>query len=360
MIRFNFTQNKSLNKLLNSRLFQHTIYWLALVCFFGFFWGFYNSNFKNTFRNEIVGLPVKMAVVYFILYVLIPRFLYTKRYPQFVSLLVLSMLTGGFANQAIYTVYVYPSDTFLQNYMVYQVMHRIVDINTILVIPVTVKLFKNWYRNQHATQILEKKKLEAELNFLKSQIHPHFFFNTLNNLYSLILKNNNEKAIDVVLKLSDLMRYMLYETRSSEIALSKEIVYIKNYITLEKIRFGERIEVSFHTYGDLGGQMIVPMIILPFIENSFKHSTAGNIDKAWITIEISVTDQIMSLIVENSVNRQTLEKKTSPNKGIGLENVARRLSLLYHDNYSLKIEDEEDTFSVILKIDLNKKNKLSF
>jgi len=174
-------------------------------------------------------------------------------------------------------------------------------------------------------------------------------FNTLNNLYSLILKKS-DNAKDVVLKLSDLMSYMLHDAKAKLVVLSKEINYINNYIALEKIRFGNRFEISFNTFGNINKYQIPPLLILPFIENSFKHGVSGEIDGAWITIEISVEDEDFTLKIENSISDRTGTKsKNLTNSGIGLNNAKRRLNLLYKENYELKII-ESDTYLVILKL----------
>ncbi len=352
----NFTSNHKLNKILNNTILLHSLYWIGLVTFFGFFWGYYDYDFRKTFRNELVGLPVKMMVVYFLIYFLFPRFLYTKKYTYFITALFGSLLLGGLLNHNLYKLFVYPKDvTLLHNsgdYAMFAVMHRIVDINSVLIVPATIKLFQRWYQDSYASQILEKEKLEAELNFLKGQIQPHFLFNTLNNLYSLILKKSDE-APDVVIKLSDLMRYLIYDTAVPEVALAKEIINIKNYVALEKIRFGNRIDVSFHTFGDISGITIAPLIILPIVENSFKHSTKDDSDNVWITIEISVLNNTFTVKVENNLSKHvTNVAKKKGNQGVGLANLKRRLDLLYSNKHHIKIKEYKDSHLVVLKIQL--------
>jgi len=357
-INLSLISNKKINRLINNRLLQHFAYWVCLIIFFGLFWGFYDLNFGKTFRNELLGLPVKIIVVYFILYFVIPKYLYTKKYGYLIILTISALILGGVINHFIYKILVFPIDPQMRassgEYDLFSIMHRIVDINTVLVIPVIINLFNNWYKNEYATNILAKEKLETELNFLKGQIHPHFLFNTLNNLYSLIVKKS-DSAGDVVLKLSELLRYLIYDTQEKEVALNKEIVNIRNYIALEKIRFGSVVDVSFHNFGDLSGTSIAPLLILPIIENSFKHSTKNETQKAWITIEISILENIFEMKVENSIceNSNTL-KNSKTSEGMGLSNLRRRLELLYPDKHFLKILFTDDTYLVSLKVDLKK------
>jgi len=355
-INFTFTNNKKLNRILNNQVFQHLLYWIVLITFFGFFWGFYDLNFAKTFRNEFVGLPIKLIVVYFVLNFVIPKYLYSKKYINLIFIMSFVMLLGGIINHFVYKILVFPIDAQMRaasgEYQLFSIMHRIIDINTVLVIPVAIKLFKKWYLNEYSTSVLAKEKLESELNFLKGQIHPHFLFNTLNNLYSLILKQS-DAAQEVVLKLSELLRYLIYDTQAQEVALNKEIMNIRNYIALEKIRFGSSIEVSFHNFGDLSGNTIAPLLILPIIENSFKHSTKNETQKAWITIELSMLENVFTAKVENSISENQNQIKTSKNsEGLGLANLTKRLNLLYPHKHQLKITKNEDSYLVILSIEL--------
>ena len=154
-----------------------------------------------------------------------------------------------------------------------------------------VKLAKDWIQNQQLMKEKEKQYLETELNFLKAQIQPHFFFNTLNNLYSLTLKKSDQ-APEIVLKLSALMSYMLYESNTSKVSLSKEITYLQNYLDLEKLRFGQRLVVIFEMEGPIEEVSIPPMILILFLENSFKHGVKNNLNKIRIDISLKVEDRI--------------------------------------------------------------------
>ena len=188
--------------------------------------------------------------------------------------------------------------------------------------------------------------LEAELNFLKSQIQPHFFFNTLNNLYSLTLKKSDQ-APEVVLKLSDLMSYMLYETNTPKVSLNKEIVYLENYIDLEKLRFGNNLTVSFNIDGQTDGVYLPPLVLILFIENCFKHGARDKLNKMEIDIGIKVEDGHLFFNVKNPVAENSAAKNAN---GLGLKIARRRLQLLYNDDYSLDEIREGKQYAVSLKI----------
>lgn len=211
---------------------------------------------------------------------------------------------------------------------------------------VAIKLLKYWYTNQKAQQILRQEKLQAELKFLKTQIHPHFLFNTLNNLYALTLKKS-DKAPETVLKLSELINYMLYECRSDEVSLTREIKFIRNYVDIEKMRYGDKLDVDIRVSGEVTDRKIAPLILLPFVENCFKHGASEDLQQSWVKVTIDSHPDHLVIKVENSkagTNGHTREE------GIGIENVKRRLDLLYPEKHALKIINGDETFLVILSI----------
>jgi LytS/YehU family sensor histidine kinase len=211
-----------------------------------------------------------------------------------------------------------------------------------------IKFVKDSFLNQQWMKEKEKHYLETELKFLRSQIHPHFFFNTLNNIYSLTLKKSDQ-APGVILKLSDLMSYMLYESNAPLVPLSKEIDYLQNYIDVEQLRFGQRLSVSFTRSGFIEEVNIPPMILILFLENSFKHGVKNNISKIHIDISLRVDKDFLFFKVDNPL---TEDEVSTENKGIGLTNVRRRLDLLYGDSYTLDIPVQEGIFSIALKMPL--------
>ncbi|HUX55161.1 MAG TPA: histidine kinase [Williamwhitmania sp.] len=328
------------SRLLNNRYLPHVAYWTFIVVFFGLFWGSAEGKYSVLIGSELVLLPGKMAAVYLCIYWLVPTFLLKRRYIELVLLSLLSLIILGIFQRILVYYILIPwnkvYDLTLPLFDKFQIMHLMVDINTVVVIPLGVTLVKVWYKKQQEAQALEREKLEAELKFLKNQIQPHFLFNTLNNLYGLILKKSPQ-AEDVVLKLADLMRYMLYETNANTVPLEKEVFNTRSYIELEKVRYGNRVEVCFDVYGIVNGWEIAPMLLLPFVENSFKHGVSASLERAWIRVELTVEEKQLTFKVENSVPAGSANTDFEVPSGIGLENVRRRLEILYPNGHKLTV-----------------------
>ena len=193
------------------------------------------------------------------------------------------------------------------------------------------------------TARLRSENLHTELKFLKSQVNPHFLFNALNNIYAMSVMQSKE-APQMILKLSDILRYNLYDGTQEKVPLEKEINYIENFISLQKLKDDEiqNIQVDFADVD--GGLMIAPLILIPFVENSFKHSKIEDISKGWITMELKTTGNRIVFDLRNSI--PALDHKKDKEGGIGLENVKRRLELIYPGRHSLDIEKKDDVFSV--------------
>jgi LytS/YehU family sensor histidine kinase len=213
-----------------------------------------------------------------------------------------------------------------------------------------LKLIKIWYIKKQENERLEKERLLAVLQVLKSQLHPHFMFNTLNSIYSLALTKSNATA-DAILKLSSLLRYMLTECTNPVILLATEIQILKNYIDLEKNRFGSRFDISVNIQGDVNGKKIAPLLLLPFVENAFKHGSNEMLEQAWMSLDLIVEDQELQMKL---INGKTSYDGVQPSSGIGLQNVQKRLKLMYPQSHELRIREHEDTFIVTLSLQLNK------
>ncbi|QCR24700.1 sensor histidine kinase [Pontibacter sp. SGAir0037] len=340
-----------------NRLLQHLLFWFVYVSFFGLLYGSYIDDYYNAFMVELVELPFKMALVYFNMYYLMPVYLLRKKHLEFfVYLLLLMGAIGALMQYVLMPLLIHPlicpTTCTEDNMSLYRFVRNIVNINYVVAITAVIYLLKNWYRHQQASQNLAKGKLEAELQFLKGQIHPHFLFNTLNSLYSLTLKKS-DTAPEVVLKLSGLMDYMLYDAAAAKVALEKELNYIQNYLSLERIRYADRVDISYTETGRMAGLKIAPMLLLPFIENAFKHGVSTETANAWIRIDLKVQDGELVLLVENSKYENAVkQQKQDIASGIGLKNVRRRLDLLYEGQYSLEVEDEPESYAVRLELTL--------
>jgi hypothetical protein len=210
---------------------------------------------------------------------------------------------------------------------------------------VAIKLMFRLIREGQRMKELEKQKLQSELEYLKHQMNPHFFMNTLNNIHALI-DINAEKAKATVLDLSKMMRYVLYDTQQSKLPLEKEIQFLTNYVDLMKLRYTDQVEIKIHFPKDIPSVQAPPLLFIPFLENAFKHGVSYRY-KSFIHFSIHVTESRLQCEITNS----KFEGKTAPSEnGIGLENIKKRLRLLYHDNYTLTICDEKEKFKVCLII----------
>lgn len=207
-----------------------------------------------------------------------------------------------------------------------------------------------WFRDQRLRRSLEQEKLRAELTALKHQINPHFLFNILNGLYALAFKNNDEQTAEGIAKLSHIMRYMIYESNDDRVPLDKEIEYIESYIDLQKLRTSGETQIRFEVRGLTRDKLVAPMIFTPFIENAFKYgiSTAKPSD---IDISIAVEENQLRFQVTN-VNHALSRPANHLHGGIGLINVRRRLNLLYHEAYTLTIDNEDHLYRIDLRLDL--------
>jgi LytS/YehU family sensor histidine kinase len=211
--------------------------------------------------------------------------------------------------------------------------------------PMMIKFFKLITLKQQEVMRTEEEKTIAELQLLKSQVHPHFLFNTLNNIYAFSILHS-PKTPDLILKLSSLLKYMLYECRSEEVTLEKEIQIIRNYMDLEKERYGNKIQMDIKVEGDLKGIMISPLLLMPFMENAFKHGLSEQIANPKLQLNISVKNGLLTCVISNSKN----EYVHFSEKGIGINNVKKRLALVYPESHELKIEEKAELFTVQLKI----------
>lgn len=212
-----------------------------------------------------------------------------------------------------------------------------------------LRFAEDWFELEARRKEIEHEKLAAELNFLKAQINPHFLFNTLNNLYYLAY-TKSENTTEVVAKLSQMMRYMIYDSNHPEVLLNKEIEYMQNYISLERLRLNNQIPIKFDVQGNPDNLRIVPLIFITFLENAFKHGVNNNNPNAWVNVTIQLQDRQCIYTVENSL----VEKPDSTEKsGIGLRNVKRRLELSYPNQYKLITEEKKDVYLVQLTLSLS-------
>ena len=218
-----------------------------------------------------------------------------------------------------------------------------------MLIATAITLLKRWWLKQKEKEMLEKEKIHTELQLLKAQIHPAFLFSTLDNIISHA-KLDSSIAPEMLIKLSDLLSYMLYDCDEPKVKLEKEIGMIREYMSLEKIRMGERLEMTLQIKGDCNGQLISPLLLLPFIDNSFSYCNNELVEQAWVNLEISVDDQSLSMKLINGMPPGINEETRA--EGQSLVNVQKRLQLLYPGRHELKINAAQELLLVHLNLKL--------
>ncbi|RRB02239.1 sensor histidine kinase [Larkinella rosea] len=359
---------------LRYRLARHGLFWGVVWLYFTLLYGvfpiidFVNKGYGNALSvfmgllssgiGAVIFMPAHMILAYGIIYVLFARYLDKGQYLKIVIGVIFFSFLSASASAALSVGVVTPLHNWFGTPRVrganlsYLLMAGLRGGITVAGFVAAIKLVKIWYLKEQAFRQIEKEKFQAELQLLKSQIHPHFLFNTLNNLYALTLRKS-EQSPAVVLKLSQLLSYMLYDCNASEVSLEKELAFIKNYVGLEQLRYGSRLDISLNFQGDLQGRQIAPLLLIPFLENAFKHGTSEQLEQAWIFMDLAVDDNVLTFKLVNSRDSDTFAPASVG--GIGLQNVRKRLELLYPGKYQLTIQPEEETFLIDLTLHLPKK-----
>ena len=330
-----------IEKLLQYRLTWHIGFWVGYIFFDSL--GASVNIFKATFLQYYVFRVLSfMLYAYLLTLVVYPAFIKRSKYFSYIIIgLVLAVLVSKF-QVFIYTYFK------LENYQMLKLIQMLPFMVFFFALITFLKLGKDYYFNQQLLAKEKQRRIELELEFLKSQISPHFLFNTMNNLYGLSV-TKSDLLPPLMLKLSDLLRYSLYETNQTFVPLSEEINYIKNYIELEKIRIGERLEVSTKfDEASISNIKIAPIVLIVFVENAFKHSRTVLNEKIKIDFDLHMEND---WIVFTSVNNFYQQEKDR-HSGIGLENVKKRLDLLYPEKFVLDIFTRDNVFFVHLTIDL--------
>lgn len=331
----------------------HVLFWVIYFIFNFFRFGSINNDYWYSLKSNLVEFPLNIIITYFTIYYLIPIYIVKKKYVQFFILLILSLIIFYFIrtglNYALVTGSIWPEAQ--GNQKAFSLIHFIeVMIGSVYVIALAsaIKLTFDWTSEKSRNESLQKEQLQTELSFLKSQIQPHFFFNTLNNLYALVIKKS-PNAANVVMKLSEIMQYVLYEVKESKISLMKSINYLYSYLELEKLRYGDRVKSNISIDGDIDDIEVPPLLFLPFLENCFKHGTHHQNDIK-VNINFAVKDNFLYFTIENNFDRKA---DKNHKHGIGIENVKRRLELLYGSSYKLLTRTKGNVFIVKLKLPLN-------
>lgn len=336
----------------SQRWAYHGLFWGILLLILMAIEGIGNG-FWFMFTNELITLSFYAAIVYFNLYYLIPNFLDKKQFNLYIILLMSATLVVTLLRVVIFYLK-FAKYPLLQEELIEHQLGYFITSFFFASSSTVLKIVSDWLRHTQEKQEMERQTIQTELRFLRSQINPHFLFNTLNSLYALSLKKADE-APDMILKLSEIMRYMLYDCNERLVPLHKEISYIRNYLDLERVRHGSRAEIEFTVEGEVTDQAVSPFMFTPFLENSFKHGVGPQLSGSFVHIQLWVDDDQVAFNITNSKPERKPQPGILRSGGIGMVNVKRRLELLYPEKYDLKIEDTPNTYGVTLNLELTAK-----
>lgn len=336
----------------NRVLILHVTFWCAYLSLFVYQITSYRRreyDLDEALAQALFHVLFNMAIAYFNYFVLLPRFLERKKVTryllEFIVPFVLLMIPRIHLQRYLVDGYTYHERYFYSTTYIVQVSTTSVFI---VLFVAMLRFAKDWFELEAKKKEVENERLTAELNFLKAQINPHFLFNTLNNLYYLAY-SKSENTTEVIAKLSQMMRYMIYESNHAHVLLTREIEYMENYVSLERLRLNNQIPIRFDIEGNVESAKIAPLILITFLENAFKHGVSNNNPKAWVSLSLKVKDKECIYTVQNS---KSVPSENGEKSGIGLQNVKRRLELSYPGQYEMNVIDTESEYSVQLKLTL--------
>jgi hypothetical protein len=334
------------------RVWRHVIYWSFHITIWAAFWmvmGIPGSFGRHVF-NMLLWVPVFILFSYPLVYGAIPHLLLKGKVSLFFLLVLVWAAVGLYIDLAYRSYVIIPlQETMgLDNIVPRGAMPSCyLCMTTSAASPMIIKFFKLCTIKQQDWMLAQQEKITTELQLLKAQVHPYFLFNTLNSIHSFSM-DNSPKTPGLILKLSSLLSYMLYDCKAEEVRLEKEIENMKNYIDLEKERYGNKIEVSWSVDGSSKHKFISPLLMLPFLENAFKHGVSEQIEKPWLSIDLSIRSDSLRCKIANSKNEFVPYREN----GIGIANVKKRLELIYSGKHELKLNDEGNFFVVSLLVKL--------
>jgi two-component system LytT family sensor kinase len=323
-------------------IFWHVFFWLSLISLFVYMaYGDTQFGVEGLMVVFVLYPLINISLFYLNFLVYIPNFLDKKRYSLYTIMVFTTIILYGLGKYGIALIYKQYVLMHMHGEPVgfwHYTLGAFFTSLTFVFLSTVLKFTIDWFLNERIQRDLENQRLSAELSFLRSQINPHFLFNSLNTIYSLAYQRS-ETTPEAILKLSEIMRYMLYECNDNKVDLGKELQYLQNYIDLQKIRFGKNAYIDYKITGQVNHQQIVPLLLIAFIENAFKHGVAND-PLSPIQMLIDVDEEHLHFYIKN--------KKHSNNRddlgGIGLNNVNRRLDLLYPGKYKLDITDDEGSY----------------
>ena len=351
------------------RLTRHISFWLAWISFSSFVQLIPAAPdsaslylvISNLILKAIARLPFQIIFCYYTVYILVPTYIFKRKFKHAIAYLLLSafllywltyfFLTPIFSLLNI-RLFGKPLLPFVRFFFSFYSNINFTGALPACCFMLVIKYYKNWFTKQHESETLLRENANAELQLLKAQVHPHFLFNTLNNIYSYSL-TGNPYAANLVDKLSGMIDYMCTDGYKSLVPLEKEIQLLDDYIELEKVRYGSRLNMKVDIEGAFEDKFIAPLLMIPFVENCFKHGASKVRGNQWVELFINIKNNQLNFTLANSKSDEEIIADTK--KGIGLTNVKKRLQLLYPLNHVLKIESTNTTYLVYLQIQLSEK-----
>ena len=323
------------------RMTPHLIGWGALLLVILLQNDLSDWEFEDYY--SIIGLIVFIGIaVYINLYYLIPRYLFLKKYLHYgisVSILILS-------TSLLIAIWMSKFDqiNWFSRFIV-----MVINVVFSLLMTSAGKLLFEYLQKMIKLKEIENKQLKAELNLLKSQVNPHFLFNTLNNLYGLITQNENQKASEVTLKLAELTRYLLESSKKEKVSIKRELQFIEDYLCLEKIRFCNNTDIKFDISGIDKEVFVAPLLFIPLVENAFKHGLQTVTEKSFAHFSLAIQGDDLFFEARNSIGKKFKNQSTS---GTGITNLKNRLQLIYPEKHQLEIENTANFYKVTLHLEL--------
>lgn len=356
--KMNTTQDSFVNSALYKKATKYNIHHVFLWVIYFLFWVYVLSpgvTQTDFYINSFVIVAIHAVVSYFNIYFLFPVFLQKRVYAKYFLAIILVISLGALFEAAVFTFINTIGPEFKSGLLSLRfLLSTAMAITYTTAITMSLKLVKHWYEKERLAKELAKLNVETELKYLKSQINPHFLFNSLNSIYSLSLQKS-DLTPDLILKLSDILRYILYEGSEKKVSLSQELKYLKSYLELEKVRHGSRMQLDIIVKGDTDSKEIAPMLLIPFVENSFKHGLGKDKAKGYVKVEVYTSEDDLHFSIANSKpeNGSLVTQQEGYKGGIGLINVQKRLNLLYPHKHKLQVGSSDHEFRVDLNIKFN-------
>ncbi|MEM6318539.1 MAG: sensor histidine kinase [Bacteroidota bacterium] len=343
-----------------SRVANHVAFWVLTVVLLSYYSSLFSGSFTLNLAIMCIILPIQLGATYLLVYVQIKRWLYQRRWLLFLLsalpiayiFAVLARLTNIYIAEPL-TGYEGIDESIWEviSDPIYLIKVYISWVYTPTILFLIFKMVKNHYEQESRLTELENEKSKAELNFLKAQMNPHFLFNTLNNIYALA-KKQSPQTPEMILKLSDLLDYTIYECNEPSVPISKEWELIENYVDLQAVRQGSKVTIAIDQAIDDEETSIAPLILITLVENAFKHSSGVGQQPASIRISLRVEKKWLTFTVFNTKSSGSAPYKIAPKKSIGVKNVKKQLALLYSEKHTYEVEATANSYTVTLTINL--------